>query len=200
MHSAIDSEKRNIRARVLYHRRSLSHEEELERSRKIEEKLISLKEFQSARHIMFYVSKPGEVDTHKIIVDCLHQGKQVSVPITDQHNRNLVLSEICHFPMELMPSRYGVLEPKPPYYRFVKTDEIDLIIMPGVAFDRNGHRLGHGRGYYDQFLKSIKPSIPHIALAFDFQILPKIPRDIWDMPVYMIVTESEIIKCKDKKG
>ena len=76
------------------------------------------------------------------------------------------------------------------------TKEIDLIVMPGVAFDRNGHRLGHGGGYYDRFLKTMYSKIPRIALAFDFQILPKIPREIWDVPVDEIMTELEVIRIR----
>src|SRR5690242_14948311 len=111
-HSAIDTEKRQIRTQILLRRRSLSPEEIRERTRKIEERLISLPEFQSAERIMFYVSIPGEVDTHKMIQDCLKQGKKVVVPVTNQMDNNLFLCEIDQFPIGLKPSTYGVLEPE----------------------------------------------------------------------------------------
>ena len=111
-HSTIALEKRSIRAKILYQRKLLSVEEVLERSRKIEKRLVSLPEYKSAKRIMFYVSKPGEVSTHKMIQDFLQSKKHVVVPITNQQDRNLFLSEIERFPVGLHPSSYGVLEPE----------------------------------------------------------------------------------------
>jgi 5-formyltetrahydrofolate cyclo-ligase len=150
--SLTNNEKRSIRAKMLHHRRNQHFDDVQQRSRKIEEKLISLPEFFTAKSIMFYVSLPGEVDTHKMIDDALKEEKKVAVPITDKHVNNLWPSQILEFPHELTPTTFGVLEPKPPYYRLIPPSEVDLIIMPGVAFDRTGHRLGHGKGYYDRFL------------------------------------------------
>lgn len=194
--SIIDSEKRSIRQKISDQRKLLTPDEIEDRSRKIEKNLLSLSEYKTAKRIMFYVSKVREVDTHKIIEDFLKSKKHVVVPVTQSQDKTLSLCEIESFPVGLHRSTYGVLEPELGDRCHLYTKEIDLIIVPGVAFDRNGHRLGHGGGYYDRFLKTMNPKIPRIALAFDFQILPKIPREIWDMPVDRIVTESEVITIR----
>jgi 5-formyltetrahydrofolate cyclo-ligase len=188
--------KKQIRSRMLYHRRQTSPEEILAKSRDIRKHLESMEEYQQAQRIVFYVSLPKEVDTHEIIQATLKKGKQVAVPVTDRWGRNLVLSELKDFKAELARSTYGVLEPKPQFYRYFEVKNIDLVIMPGVAFDRRGHRLGFGGGYYDSFLKKVPATVPRIALAFDFQIMEELPRDIWDKKVHQIITEKEIILCK----
>lgn len=195
-HSDIETLKKQIRSRMLYHRRQSGVKEIQSRSRAIRSHLETLEEFQQARRIVFYVSLPKEVDTHEIIQDCLRMGKQVAVPVTDSWDRNLILSELKDFQAELTRSTYGVMEPKPEFYRYFEAKDIDLVIMPGVAFDRKGHRLGFGGGYYDSFLKKLSSNIPRIALAFDFQIVDGLPRDIWDKKVHKIITESEIITCR----
>ena len=87
----------------------------------------------------------------------------------------------------------GILEPKKEYYRLFPPEDIDLIIIPGVVFDLSGNRIGRGFGYYDNFLGKVCSSAEIIALAFEMQIVKKIPNDKNDIPVHKIITEKRII-------
>lgn len=192
----IQHEKKKIRQRMLYYRRNIPPDKLLSFNHKIHTLFLNSSHYQSATTILFYVSLPGEVDTHFLIQKALKSEKRVIVPITDRYSRNLVLSEIKKFPCELHRSTYGVMEPHPDFYRYMSPSELDLIIMPGVAFDRHGHRIGFGGGYYDNFLKKVPASIPRIALAFQFQVLDTIPREIWDKKTQYLITEEGITDCQ----
>ena len=184
--------KENLRQKLIKERKRLSVDEIINKSRRIQQWLFGLKSFQKSKCIMFYISYKGEVDTHDMIQDSLKLGKRVVVPITDKTVGVLLVSEIFDFKNELEPKTYGILEPKKQFYRLVANSAIDLIIIPGVAFDQDCHRLGHGRGYYDRFLKGLNKKIPRIGLAFDSQIQPVLPRESWDEPVNLVVTENSI--------
>jgi len=98
---------------------------------------------------------------------------------------------------ELEPGYYNILTPKQEFIRYIDPSEIDLVIVPGAVFDREGYRVGYGGGYYDKFLSSkIRKDISKIAIAFDLQIVDKVPREEHDISVDYIITEKEIIKCK----
>ncbi|MDR3232870.1 MAG: 5-formyltetrahydrofolate cyclo-ligase [Planctomycetaceae bacterium] len=94
---------------------------------------------------------------------------------------------------ELEAGTFGILEPKPPVYRDrsrqIALDDIDVVLVPGLAFDRSGSRLGRGKGYYDRFLKKLKPSALKIGLAFECQIFDEIPADGSDVPLDLVITE-----------
>lgn len=187
--------KQKLKIKILEKRNSLSEKEVLEKSKKIIKNLKSLKEFKQAKNILFYVSFNHEVDTQEIIKELLKtKEKNIIVPYTIKKNPNLFLSEIKDF-VELEPKTFGILEPKEKYIREFNKDKLDLVIVPGIVFDRKAHRIGYGYGYYDRFLKTIKKEIIKIGLAFDFQIVDKIPEEKHDVSLNIIVTEKEIIRC-----
>ena len=95
---------------------------------------------------------------------------------------------------ELEPGYYGILTPKKEFIRYIDPKEIDLIIVPGAAFDRQGYRVGFGGGYYDRFLTDL--NCMKISIAFGLQIVDKVPREGHDLPVDMIITEKETINIK----
>ena len=96
---------------------------------------------------------------------------------------------------DLFPGFKGIREPDPDSLRQLSADDLDLIIVPGVAFDSSGNRLGMGKGYYDRFLKHLRPSALKIALAFENQIVASIPWDDNDIKMDMIITEERVIYC-----
>src|SRR3989338_3616519 len=96
---------------------------------------------------------------------------------------------------EFKPKTFGILEPKESYQREFNPDKLDIVIVPGIAFDKNGHRIGYGYGYYDRFLKTIRKETLKIGLAYDFQLIEKIPEERHDVPVDIILTEKEIAIC-----
>ena len=144
--------KQTLKAEVYEKRDSLSKEEIKEKSSKIKDKLYSLIEFNRAKNIMFYVSFKSEVDTQEIIKELLKiKEKKVLVPYVIEDDLRLHVSELKDF-NELEPKTFGILSPKEPYTREFNPDKVDIVIVPGIAFDRTGHRIGYGYGYYDRFL------------------------------------------------
>jgi len=198
----MEEKKRKLRQEFLKKRNSLSRDEIDFKSEKIEKVLFALPEFQRAKTVMFYVSFCSEVETEKMIRNALNLRRRVVVPAVE--GGKIVVSEIKNFKKELTKGSFGIREPKKEFRRRVDQKDIDLVIVPGVAFDKTGGRLGYGRGYYDRFLRSksirLRRGYSHqcalIGLAFDLQITEKIPLVEKDVKVDKIVTEIGIINCK----
>ena len=144
--------KELLRKRLIEKRKMLSKKDILERSEFIKQKLFNLDEFKNVSVILFYVSYDNEVYTHNMIKDALSIGKTIVVPISIIEERMLILSRLEKFE-DLRTGSYGILEPKPEKINEITIDEIGLIIVPGVGFDTQGYRIGHGKCYYDNLLK-----------------------------------------------
>jgi 5-formyltetrahydrofolate cyclo-ligase len=185
--------KEKIRKDLIEKRSKLPKRKVLERSKKISDKFFNLKEFNKATNIFFYVSYDNEVNTHNMIKKCLSLGKNVVVPICDAEDSSMSLSKIEKW-SDLEPGSFNILEPKMDKIREVTIYDIDLTIIPGIGFDEQGFRLGHGFGYYDKLLKDSTNAI-NIGLAFEIQIVEKIPIETHDLPVDLIITEKRVIKC-----
>ena len=142
---------------------------------------------------MFYVATRSEVQTEEIIKMSIKMGKNVFVPIILPECIDLAPSKIFDFDTELEKGKKGIFEPKKEYYRLFSSENIDLIIVPGIALDLSGNRIGRGFGYYDNFLRKVRSSAKIVALAFEMQIVKKIPNDKRDIPVNKIITEKRII-------
>ena len=183
--------KNQIRKNLISKRKNLSNEEVLEKSKKIKNKLFNLNELKQASTILFYVSYNNEVNTHEMIKELLTGNKTIVVPISNKKNRSLNLSKLNKWD-DLSIGSYNILEPKKDRIYGVNIDSIDLIIVPGVGFDENGNRIGHGKGYYDKLLKNSKHATS-IGLSFECQIVEKIPTGKYDLPVDKIVTEKRVI-------
>ena len=186
--------KKQIREQLIQRRKNLSKDEVLEKSKKIQSKLFQMDEHRQANYVLFYVSYDNEVFTHDMIKECM-SNKHVVVPFTDKENRQLILSELKNWD-DLTLGAYNILEPKKDKIKEIPIEKIDLIIIPGVGFDINGCRIGHGIGYYDGLLKNSTNAL-HIGLAFECQIVDRIPTEKHDIPVDMIITEERIIECLD---
>jgi 5-formyltetrahydrofolate cyclo-ligase len=183
--------KEKLRKEIKEKRIKQTKKENRKKSKEIKEKLFSLKQFNDAKTVLFYVSYNGEVFTHDILKEAFI-AKKVVVPISNKNDHSLILSEIISWD-DLKESSYGILEPKKDCVKEVNIDEIDLIIVPGIAFDTKGNRIGHGKGYYDRLLRNT--NVTKIGLAFEFQIAKEIPIGKNDVPVDLIITEKRIIKC-----
>lgn len=171
---------------------SMSAESRLEKSSKAIVKLKGLREFSTARCVMTYVSKQDEVDTTWLIADMLRSGKRVVVPVVDRRMGELVPCEIFS-PEELRAGTFGVMEPE--CVRPVAVEDIDLIVVPGRAFDRHCNRLGRSKGYFDRFLRRLSGKRRTVGLAFSEQVLDRIPIDKNDVKVDVVVTDSFVIKA-----
>jgi len=187
-------QKQSLRNKIALLKKTHSPKELLRKSRQIKKALFETQEFKKAGTILFYASMKGEVQTKEMIHGALRMGKQVAVPKI--RGNELRLYSISGWG-ELKKSRRGI--PEPMNAPSMQLKKIGLIILPGLAFDRFGNRLGRGKGYYDRLLsKAEKP--PRIGLAFAFQALSKIPHNSKDQKVHKILTEKEIIDCKKGQG
>ena len=182
-----------IRKELIGKRKKMSKKEVLEKRMQIKKLLFEMEEFEKASLILFYVSYGNEVLTHDMIKECLSNGRNIVVPITDIENRRLFLSKLKRWE-DLDKGAYDILEPKKDKIKEVSIFDIDLIIIPGVGFDEHGCRMGHGVGYYDDLLKD-SSNANNVALAFEWQIVDAIPTESHDIPVDKIVTEERIIEC-----
>ncbi|MBI3321122.1 MAG: 5-formyltetrahydrofolate cyclo-ligase [Candidatus Omnitrophica bacterium] len=158
------------------------------RSEAIRRKVFRLNAFRRANVVCCYVALPYEVQTWRMIEGMLSRGKRVAVPVTRPRTKRLWLSEVRAPATELARSTFGVWEPIPSARRPVRLEEIDLVLVPGLAFDRRGHRLGHGSGYFDRFLACVPKGTPTVGLAFRFQLLNCLPVAAHDHAVQTILT------------
>ncbi len=183
----IHLQKQRLRQEILEKLNNIPKEDKEKRVKRLKEKLFSLEEFKKAKCVMFYVSKHYEVDTHEMIDESIGMGKKVVVPITLKEEKTLRPSELKDRELELIKSHYGIHEPHERHIRPVALGEVDLMVVPGLAFDKSGHRLGHGGGYYDRFLENTPRSVTTVGLAFDFQVVEELPRHSTDIPLKRIL-------------
>ncbi len=176
--------KQKIRSKIFLKLKRQKEEEERQKSSLIKEKLLRTKVYKKAKVLMCYIALKGEVDTQEMIKQAKKTGKIVTVPVCKKAKATLmpcILDENAG----LKKGPYGVIEPAVEQY--VCLDDIDLVIVPGVAFDKKGNRLGRGKGFYDRFLNRLSRRTATIGLAFDFQILPSLPASSHDAKVSKVI-------------
>lgn len=166
-------------------RRDLTSEQVREYSKIIQYKLESRKAFKEAETIMLYISFAKEPETLPIIEKILSEGKKVVVPVSNL-STNTIIPTYINGVDELIPGAYGILEPT--IIRAVNPMDIDLVVIPGIAFDMHRNRLGFGMGYYDKFLATTEAA--RIALCYDFQVVDDLPTNELDIPMDLILTEK----------
>lgn len=191
--------KKTIREQAHENRRNQENKDEL--SRAICEKFVSLPEYSAARTVMFYVDVRTEVRTRDFLATALTHGKKIVVPwCNDTGELELFWLKGME---DLAIGMYKILEPKPELRKLtdrqVSVDELDLIMVPGVAFTREGARMGHGKGYYDKLLEHARPHAPLVALAFECQLFPEIPTQPHDVFMDKVITERAVYEGKRKK-
>ena len=187
-------DKQRIRSMLLKRRKEECYSSIVKKSRKIEQNLFNLREYQLANSILYYVSFDQEANTHHMIKQSITQNKKILVPIPDITTQTIIPTLLQSWD-HLKPGAYGILTP--PHSDPIKLATIDMVIIPGVGFDISGGRIGHGKGYYDKLLTQIKQAI-RVALAFEFQIIDKIPMESHDVTMDLIITESRILQCPQK--
>jgi 5-formyltetrahydrofolate cyclo-ligase len=181
--------KVSLRKDILAQLKSQKEVERLHNSRIIKDKLFSSEEFKNARTILFYASFDGEVDTSEMIQQAQRQDKTILLPVISKSQKKVIPSQVSDLNRELETGPYGIKQPKECFLRPVDFDDIDLVIVPAVAFDKKGNRLGRGKGYYDRLLNQIPPHIPTVGLAFAFQVLDTLPQLAGhDCPVKKVIT------------
>lgn len=180
--------KDKIREQILERRNKMEELAVKELSERIAKHLEVMDEFTKAKVVMFYASFGKEVFTHDLVRKAL-LSKQVLLPKVE--GEGITPSLILSFD-NLIEGYNGILEPIEAMP--VKYSNIDLVVVPGIAFDRRGHRLGYRKGFYDKFLKKV-PRAVKVGLAYGFQLVGNIPEEGHDVPVDFIVTEDGPVKC-----
>ena len=185
------NEKEELRKLILAKRSTLAEDQRVEKSRVILKDILTLPEFVTAKTIMAYLDFRGEVETRELAVEILSMGKRLVVPLC--HRDNIIPCLINDLNQDLHAGTWGILEPRKDRIRPLPPLEIDLVLVPGVAFDHQGNRLGYGRGYYDRFLPRLREDVLAVGLAFACQIVDRIPTDEYDMKMSLIITENGVI-------
>lgn len=158
-------------------------------SGEILERLMAHPRFKSARMVLAYAATDGEVETRPFLEEALRQGKKVYLPrVIDPARKEFAAIEIKS-PDELAPGSYGILEPPIDPERIGRPEDLDLIVVPGIGFDRTGGRLGRGEGYFDRFLAKAKRAYK-MGLAYECQMVDQVPRETNDIRVDEVLTGS----------
>ncbi|MGB9590896.1 MAG: 5-formyltetrahydrofolate cyclo-ligase [Candidatus Kryptoniota bacterium] len=191
----LEKTKDDLRKMVLKLRESMSEDEALERSKSVLMNLENLPEYRNAGVVHTYIaSKPNEVDTIMMIARSFARGKRIAVPIIiDRKERKLGTSELMNLG-DVTTGPFDIKEPK--VFSPIPIEEVDIFIVPVIAVDRQGNRIGWGFGYYDNLLRDQRK--PKVALAYDFQVVDAIQSSAEDVRVDYIVTEHEIIRTTIK--
>ena len=198
MHKVKEMSKKGIRARMRLLRDSQPPEQISAKSHQIHTKLWQLIDEEQFDAIMYYVAFGSEVRTQESIAVALERGKIVLVPLccTDG-SRELTPCRLLDYAAELEENRFGILEPKPEFCRPFAPEDIDLVLVPALAYDETGYRVGYGAGYYDRFLTKCSNAL-FVGLAYEIQIIESTFPSEWDIPVHKVITECRIISCTDQ--
>jgi 5-formyltetrahydrofolate cyclo-ligase len=191
--------KKALREQAHAQRNAQPDKDEL--SRHICEAFVALPEYAQARTVMYYVDVRSEVRTRHYLPTALTHGRRIVVPYCV--GQELELFHLTAMD-QLAVGMYKILEPRAelrglPEHR-VQPQELDLIMVPGVAFDRTGARMGHGFGYYDRLLQNARPDAPLVALAFECQLFPEIPTQAHDIFMDKILTEKAVYAGKGRSA
>ncbi len=187
-----------LRQTILARRDRLPPAEQAGKSRDIVAKLFDMEEIGAAGHLFVYAGFRSEVQTGDFIDQCLAAGKTVSVPVTLVESSSLLAVRITDPKAQLRPGYCGIPEPPPSLAERNRVDPatIDVVIVPGSVFDSRGGRLGYGGGYYDRFLSGQAPGALRIALAYDLQVVDRVPMEPHDQRMDRVVTEKTIYRCR----
>ena len=192
--------KAELRRSMLHVRREIPTERLFRLSEAVLRNVVSSTEFEKATTIASYVAKKDEVRTEGIIKYSLEVGKRVIVPVTIPPGRNLAFSELRDYDKELAPGSFDVLEPKKEHLRPIPLDDADLVLVPLVAWDYSGHRLGYGKGYFDSALARVGMSTFTMGLALECQRASEIPSEAHDVKLMAVATEMRIVRPVSRRG
>jgi len=170
---------------------ALGPEIRAEASRAACERLASLDLFRSAGKVLAFASMPDEIDVTPLLRECLDAGKRLYLPLVRWKARRMIPVRVTDLDVDIVYSSTGMPGPRPGG-ELAEPSEMDLVIVPGRAFDRQGRRLGRGGGFYDRLLPQVGPA-GSAAIAFSCQVVEAVPVDEHDVPIGLIVTEREVI-------
>ena len=181
----IEEQKRKLRNEIRQQQQRLEPAWVRAMSERIMEQVMALESFRHAKCVGGYWSLPKEVQTARLIEHCWETGRRLCIPAFDIEQgtyRMALLEKGC----DMVPGQAGILEPR--VISWVDPEEMDFMVVPAVAFDRDGYRLGHGGGHYDRILARSRAF--KVGTVFDFQVYEHLPRQIHDQCVHLVITEA----------
>lgn len=191
--------KNLLRIALRKHRQELPLNLVQEDSARIREKLLSLDRIRLAVSVMLYLPARGEVDTWPLLDHFWARGSEILLPRCCDGSPGIMDAYAVTSREDLGPGCFGLIEPRMERAIFVKNPQPEVIILPALAFDRRGYRLGFGGGYYDRFLPTLGCAPLLVGPAYAFQVLDSIPVEPWDRPVEMIVTPESILHIPSER-
>ena len=185
------AKKQALREKTLRLLRQQPESSRRKKSLAIGRRLFRTRLYREAQRLLCYAAIHGEVQTRGILERALSDGKEVFVPVvTDRTRRHMVVAQIKDLGRDLARrGHFRIPRPLKLASREISLSRLDLVILPGVAFDGQGNRLGRGGGYFDRFLVRVPARVPRVGLAFRFQVVKHLPREAHDQPVDQVVTE-----------
>jgi 5-formyltetrahydrofolate cyclo-ligase len=188
-------EKQRLRDVILARLNAMDSVERLEKSSRILERVLQSGLFTRASVVLVYDSSKTEVDTSRVLDACLAAGKTLCLPRTVKRDCALTPHRVADLQNDLEPCRLGFREPFAKLPR-EPLERIDLVVVPGVAFDTCGNRLGRGKGYYDRLLALPEFRARTVAFAFECQLVDTVPHEAHDRGVETLITEDRVIDCR----
>ena len=172
---------------------ALSESQMVDKAKAIEDRLFEFANFLESKIALLYINGAYEVPTANIIKRCYSYNKIVVLPAFHPEQLKMNLMKVDNFPQELISGPRGVLEPDANQCKMVPLDRVDIAIIPGIAFDEKGGRIGSGKGYYDRLIPRLAITTRKVALTLEEQIVPQIPMESHDRHVDIIITDKRII-------
>jgi len=191
------SEKSELRKQILSRREALGAAQRASLSRTITARLLALPSYESAHCVMVYMSIGSEFDTAAFVSDLQARRKTLVLPRAPRGSRALELYVVRDLEHDLAAGVWGIREPRPEICRAAPLDEIDFVLVPGVAFTAGCERLGYGGGFYDQLISRFSRRPPLVAAAFALQMVPHLPVSPTDQLIDAIITEDAIYGRND---
>ncbi len=189
--------KKGFRKEMIEKRKEIPGDEVAKKSEIIKDKFIGYPEYKNADIIMVYLSFKNEVDTMPIIEKALGNSKKITVPKTYPKTKKMIPALIKDLEEDVTIGNYGIPEPRDDKLSLVDPTDVDLVVVPGVAFDLDGYRLGYGGGYYDRFISELREDVILAAVSFEEQIVDKVPLNKWDKKVHLVFTEKRVIDVRE---
>ena len=174
-------DKKELRRQIREQKRAMTREQIDSASQRLAQLLFETDLYKNASVLYGYMPYNQEVNTRYVLERALRDGKRVAVPKVYGDTMNFIYLEDLS---QVAPSSMGI--PEPIADEPIARDERALVLMPGLAFDKAGNRMGYGGGYYDKFLAA-EPTHPTVALCYDFQLVDTIPTDVYDIPVDLVI-------------
>jgi len=185
--------KSQIREEIAEKFAALTPNEIDEKTKAIENRLFDLANFLEAKITLLYVNNEHEVLTENILKRAYSYNKIVVLPVYNTENFEMELKKVDNLEKDLNPGPRDILQPDESRCKVVPIDKIDIAIIPAVALDEKGGRIGSGKGYYDRLIPRLAITTRKVALAFEAQIIPQVPIESHDKHVDIIITEDRVI-------